>query len=125
MFKNTDIAQNLPEDLIWPTLQSEKKTFGPKILGSEKTLNLNLLKQQTAIQHNRWILQGGWKKKTAWLTLTLGSVIWIYQYTLGVFSSDTFYAELEMAENESRKLDGKAPAGYNISDPDDDQEFED
>ena len=94
-------------------------------MGSEKTLNLNLLKQQTAIQHNRWILQGGWKKKTAWLTLTLGSVIWIYQYTLGVFSSDTFYAELEMAENESRKLDGKAPAGYNISDPDDDQEFED
>ena len=29
-----------------------------------------------------------------------------------------------MAENESRKLDGKAPAGYNISDPDDDKEFE-
>ena len=51
-------------------------------------------------------------------------MVYIYKYTLNVFGSDTFYAELEMAENESRKLDGKAPAGYNISDPDGDQDFE-
>ena len=78
--------------------------------------------QASAIQHTRWILQGGWKKKTAWLTLILGGVVLIYKHVLDNFAQDSFYAELEMAENESRTHAGKVPLGYNITDPDDDED---
>ncbi|CBY10215.1 unnamed protein product [Oikopleura dioica] len=80
--------------------------------------------QQTDIQHTRWKLQGGWKKKVAWLSIILGLVCYIYWYTLEIFKRDSFYAELEAAENESRELEGRMPLGYNISDPKDDEEFE-
>ena len=82
------------------------------------------LQHQTAIQHSRWILQGGWKKKTVALTLVLGSVAWIYNYTLNAFASDSLLAELEMAENEVRQEQGRVPVGYNITQPSGDDEFE-
>jgi len=98
---------------------------------------LTIFKQQTDIQHTRWKLQGGWKKKVAWLrfllypvmfltgfSIILGLVCYIYWYTLEIFKRDSFYAELEAAENESRELEGRMPLGYNISDPKDDEEFE-
>ena len=51
-------------------------------------------------------------------------VVFIYRHTVSSFSRDSFFAELEMAENDSRTHDGKVPLGYNISDDDDDEFFE-
>ena len=75
------------------------------------------------IQHTRWVLQGGWKKKLAWLSIVLGSVVGIYYHTINTFKQDSFLAELEMAENNSRENEGKVPLGYNLNNPEDDEEF--
>ena len=66
------------------------------------------------IQHTRWILQGGWKKKMAAGAIVFGSVIYIYYYTIEKMSNDSFYAELEMAEKLELMSKGNVAPGYNI-----------
>ena len=72
------------------------------------------------IQHTRWNLQGGWKKKLM-TSLIIGSAVgYIFYYTILKMSRDSFYAELEYAENMERLRKGKQSPDYNMKDIDDD-----
>jgi len=67
------------------------------------------------IQHTRWILQGGWKKKLAAGSLVLGCVCYIYYYTIDKMSQDSFYAELEMAEQLELMEKKNIETNYNLT----------
>jgi len=77
------------------------------------------MRHQTMIQHTRWNLQGGWKKKLMTGLIILSAVGYIYYYTILKMSRDSFYAELEYAENMERLRKGKTAPDYNMKDIDD------
>ena len=85
---------------------------------TKSTLTENI-QHQTMIQHTRWNLQGGWKKKLMTGLIILSAVGYIYYYTILKMSRDSFYAELEYAENMERLRKGKTAPDYNMKDIDD------